>query len=111
MLQCIPLLKMSLGTKRIRHFWTPQYSEESDIFGHHNIRSSKTFENLRPNIFWFAVYQQTHHFTPWEARWPIGRASDTGARGRGFDPHSGLRVVSSCRVVSLSKIHLPPKKY
>ena len=32
------------------------------------------------------------------------RASDSGARGRGFDPHSGRRVVS------LSKIHLPPKK-
>ena len=30
---------------------------------------------------------------------------DSGARGRGFDPHSGRRVVS------LSKIHLPPKKY
>ena len=38
-----------------------------------------------------------------EARWPSGRASDTGARGRWFDPHSGRRVVS------LSKIHLPPK--
>ena len=32
-------------------------------------------------------------------RWPSGRASDSGARGRGFDPHSGRRVVS------LSKIH------
>ena len=38
-----------------------------------------------------------------EARWPSGRASDTGARGRGFDPNSGHRVVS------LSKIHLPLK--
>ena len=38
-----------------------------------------------------------------EARWPSGRASDSGARGRGFDPHTGRRVVS------LSKIHLPPK--
>ena len=35
---------------------------------------------------------------------PSGRASDSGARGPGFDPHSGRRVVS------LSKIHLPPKK-
>ena len=34
---------------------------------------------------------------------PSGRASDSGARGRGFDPHSGRRVVS------LSKIHSPPK--
>ena len=33
----------------------------------------------------------------------IVRASDSGARGRGFDPHSGHRVVS------LSKTHLPPK--
>ena len=35
--------------------------------------------------------------------WPNGRASDSGSRGRGFDPHSGRRIVS------LSKIHLPPK--
>ena len=34
---------------------------------------------------------------------PTRRASDSGARGRGFDPHSGRRVVS------LSKIHLLPK--
>ena len=40
-----------------------------------------------------------------EARLPSGRASDSGARSSGFDPHSGRRVVS------LSKIHLPPKKY
>ena len=40
-----------------------------------------------------------------EALWPSGRASDSGVRGRGFDPHSG------CRFVSLSKIHLPAKKY
>ena len=38
-----------------------------------------------------------------EARRPSGRASDSGARGRGFDPYSGRRVVS------LSKVHLPPK--
>ena len=36
---------------------------------------------------------------------PSGRASDSGVRGRGLDPHSGRRFVS------LSKIHLPPKKY
>ena len=41
-----------------------------------------------------------------EALWPSGRASDSRARGRGFDPHSGRCVVSL-----LSKIHLPPKKY
>ena len=29
-----------------------------------------------------------------EARWPSGRVSDTGARGWGFNPHSGHRVVS-----------------
>ena len=40
-----------------------------------------------------------------EARWLRGRAFDFGARSRGFDPHSGRRVVA------LSKIHLPPKKY
>ena len=31
------------------------------------------------------------------------RASDSGGRGRGFDPHSGRRVVS------LSKIHFLQK--
>ena len=41
----------------------------------------------------------------WKAPWPSGRASDSGARGRGFDPHSSRRVVS------LSKIYLPRKKY
>ena len=39
-----------------------------------------------------------------EAWWPSGRASDSGARGQGFDPHSGRHVVS------FSKIYLPPKK-
>ena len=39
------------------------------------------------------------------APWPSGRASASGAKGRGFDPQSGRHVVS------LSKIHLPPKKY
>ena len=29
-----------------------------------------------------------------EAWWPSGRALDSGARGRGFDPRSGRRVVS-----------------
>ena len=38
-----------------------------------------------------------------EVRWPSGRASHSGARGWGFDPHAGHCVVS------LSKIHLPPK--
>ena len=38
-----------------------------------------------------------------EAQWASGRVSDSGARGQGFDPHSGRLVVS------LSKIHLPPK--
>ena len=40
---------------------------------------------------------------PAEARWPSGRASDARVRDQGFDPHSGRGVVS------LSKIHLPPK--
>ena len=38
-----------------------------------------------------------------EAWWDSGRASYFGARGLGFDPHSGHRAVS------LSKIHLLPK--
>ena len=36
-------------------------------------------------------------------RWPSGRASDSVARGLGFDPHSSRHVVP------LSKIHLLPK--
>ena len=47
---------------------------------------------------------KTGFLTTREVRWPSGRVSDSGARGRGFDPHSGGRVVS------LSKKHLPPKK-
>ena len=38
-----------------------------------------------------------------EVWWPSGRASDSGVRGQGLEPHSGRGVVS------LSKIHLPPK--
>ena len=34
----------------------------------------------------------------------VVKASDSGFRGRGFEPHSGRRVVS------LSKIHLLPQK-
>ena len=37
------------------------------------------------------------------AQWPSGRASDSGVRGLGFDPHSRRCVVS------LSKIHLLPQ--
>ena len=29
---------------------------------------------------------------------PSGRASDSGAGGRGFDPHSGRRVVSLSKI-------------
>ena len=50
-------------------------------------------------------YSFCHYKMAGEAQCPSGRASDSGARGRGFDPQSGRRVVS------LSKIHLPPKKY
>ena len=39
----------------------------------------------------------------WGARWPSGRASNVGARGRGFDTY--LR-----RVVSLSKDTFTPRK-
>ena len=49
------------------------------------------------------IYRGIHYFS-WEARWPSGRASDSGARGRGFNRHSGRHVVS------LSKIHLLPKR-
>ena len=38
-----------------------------------------------------------------EARLHSVRASESRARGRGFDPNSSRRVVS------LSKIYLPPK--
>ena len=44
------------------------------------------------------------HFMGRKAWWPSGRVSDSEARGQGFDPHSGRHVVS------LSKIHIPPKK-
>ena len=40
-----------------------------------------------------------------EAQWPSDRASDSGARGRGFDPHPGRRVLS------LSKTYFTSEKY
>ena len=81
----------------------------------------KNFENWLTNLYknltakWFPKdgvrrvvlpsfkFLFTHKWE--EAPWPSGRASDSRARGQGFDPHSGRHVVS------LSKIHLPPKKY
>ena len=57
---------------------------------------------LKPQVY----ITLTHIYAIYgEAPWPSGRASEYGGRGPGFDPHSGRRVVS------LSKIHLPPKKY
>ena len=44
-----------------------------------------------------------HNVPSWRHGGLVVRASDSRVRGRGFDPHSGRRVVS------LSKIHLPPK--
>ena len=60
-----------------------------------SIHLSVAVENLK-----LALGQTLLHS---ETRWPSGRASDSGARGRVFDPHPGRCVVS------LSKIHLPPK--
>ena len=37
--------------------------------------------------------------------WWLTQVSDSGSRGRGFEPHSGRQVVS------LSKTYLPQKKY
>ena len=51
----------------------------------------------------FCSVQKLSKITITEAQWPSGRASDSGVRGGGFDPHSGRLVVS------LSKIHLSPK--
>ena len=45
-----------------------------------------------------------------EARWPSGRASDSGERGRGFDPHSGRRVVSLSKTHYLPKVLVIPRK-
>ena len=52
----------------------------------------------------FAVnFASILHILPREARWPSGRASDSGAIGRGFDTY--LR-----RIVSLSKDTFTPRK-
>ena len=40
----------------------------------------------------FYMYSTRDYIRLWEARWPSGRASDSGARGLGFDTHSGRRV-------------------
>ena len=39
-----------------------------------------------------------------------GRASDSGARGCGFDPHSGCRVVSSQDTFTSQKVLVIPRK-
>ena len=41
---------------------------------------------------------------------PSGRASDSGARGRGFDPHSGRRVVSLSKKFTFQKVLVIPRK-
>ena len=41
-----------------------------------------------------------------ETRWPSGRASDSGAKGRGFDLHSDRSGVSLSKIY----LHAPPKK-
>ena len=64
----------------------------------HDVHKLVSYQGMQCNWFKWSI-------VCWEARWPSGRASDSGARGWGFDPHSDRRVVS------LSKIHLPPKKY
>ena len=45
-------------------------------------------------------------------RWPSGRASDSGAKGRGFDPHSGRRVVSLSKIDAFTsqKVLVIPRK-
>ena len=53
--------------------------------------------------FVLKIFRGNKILTSIKAWWPSGKASDSRARGQGFDPHSGRRVVS------LSKIHLPPK--
>ena len=66
----------------------------------------------RPDTRWFCdprvLYQTcttTRFLSRWqEVRWPSGRASDSGARGRG-----SILTQPGRRVVSLGKIHLPPK--
>ena len=67
------------------------------ILPHYNAYKKQTLVTLHECIAYC-------HDIEGEAQWPSGRVSDSGARGRGFNPHSGRRVVS------LSNLHLPPKK-
>ena len=60
-------------------------------------------DRARYNLECTEVPNKPNTTTIRKVRGPSGRASHSGARGRGFDPHSGRRVVS------LRKIHLPPK--
>ena len=50
------------------------------------------------------------HLPDQEARWPSGRASDSGAIGRGFDPHLGRRVVSLSDTFTSQKVLVIPRK-
>ena len=75
-----------------------------------NVLSQQFFSHVgtEPALRWYYQYFQgvkclaQGHNTV--ARWPSGRASDSRARGRGFDPHSGGRVVSlSAKYIFLLK--------
>ena len=46
-----------------------------------------------------------------EAWWPSGRASDSGARGRGFDPHSLCCVLEQDTFTSQKVLVIPRKPW
>ena len=72
------------------------------------LRHSQQFFSHDGTFSWVDPVQsnedEVHNTAPQGARWPSGRASHSGARGRGFETYLH-------RVVSLSKIRLLPEKY
>ena len=49
------------------------------------VKHEKSFITLRPGVLWKLA--TTIDLNQWRARWPVGRASDSGSRGRVFVPH------------------------
>ena len=46
-----------------------------------------------------------------EAPWPSGRASDIGARGRGFVPYSGRCILEQDTFTSQKELVIPMKRW
>ena len=82
------------------------------FFAYEKTKAHTSFHYIVQFLYFLNLkFQAYSHFLRVYSTVPSGRGglvvntSDSGSRGRGFEPHSGRCVVS------LSKTYLPPKKY